>query len=172
MTDESNAERITPVDLAGVGADDGLQVAPSGPPQMDPSNEFIASSIDSAKPELEPGINDHAMSEQNNAAIEGSQGPDSQDEKANQKNEDDASNVNPVYNVDDKPYSVFTHNEKRIIILCTGLSQFFSPISSQIYFPSLDAIASDLHVSSSLVNLTITVYLVSDYVRSRPEFTY
>ncbi|KUJ07532.1 MFS multidrug transporter-like protein [Mollisia scopiformis] len=62
--------------------------------------------------------------------------------------------------MDDKPYSVFTHNEKKIIVICAGLCQFFSPISGQIYFPSLDAIAHDLHVSYSLVNLSITTYLI------------
>ncbi len=61
----------------------------------------------------------------------------------------------------DKPYSIFTHNEKRSIVLCAGLCMIFSPISGQIYFPSLDAIAKDLNVSHSLVNLTITAYLVS-----------
>lgn len=60
--------------------------------------------------------------------------------------------------VEDKPYSIFTHNEKRIIVIYAGLCQFFSPISGQIYFPSLDALASDLNVSSTLVNLTITAW--------------
>ncbi|KAF2111066.1 major facilitator superfamily domain-containing protein, partial [Lophiotrema nucula] len=58
------------------------------------------------------------------------------------------------------PYSVFTHNEKKIITLCLGASQFFSPISSAIYFPSLAAIADDLKVSSSLINLTLTTFLI------------
>nr|POE99460.1 mfs antiporter qdr2 [Quercus suber] len=64
------------------------------------------------------------------------------------------------HQVGDKPYSIFTPNEKRIIVLLAGICSFFSPISGQIYFPSLDAISADLHVSSSLVNLTITMYLV------------
>ncbi|KAF2472723.1 MFS multidrug transporter-like protein [Lindgomyces ingoldianus] len=82
------------------------------------------------------------------------------DEEAKEKYENNATNVSSDNNADDKPYSVFTHNEKRIIVLCAGLSQFFSPISGQIYFPSLNAIAADLHVSNSLVNLTITTYLI------------
>jgi len=74
---------------------------------------------------------------------------------------------NPEHQMDDKPYLVLTLNEKKIIVLCAGLSQFFSPISGQIYFPSLNAIAADLHVSNSEVNLTITTYLMSDLVMSR-----
>ncbi len=83
-----------------------------------------------------------------------------------------AQNVNPEHKMDDKLYSAFTHNEKKIIIFCAGLCSFFSPISGQIYFPSLDAVASDLHVSSSLVNLTITTYLVSNFIRFRLKFIY
>jgi hypothetical protein len=178
MADKRNTEEITPVSLAGVGVDDGPQVAPKGPLQKESSQEIIASSTDSTKSELESGTivigrtNAHAKNEQKDAAIKGAQGPDIQDEQADKKNEDDAGNDNPEHNMDDKPYSVFTHNEKRIIILCAGLSQFFSPISGQIYFPSLDAIAADLHVSDSLVNLTITTYLVSALVKSKPKFTY
>ncbi|KAE8444155.1 hypothetical protein EG329_000843 [Mollisiaceae sp. DMI_Dod_QoI] len=97
--------------------------------------------------------------------IEVAQGRESQplDEQADEKKEDEAGNVNPEHpehKVDDKPYSVFTHNEKKIIVICAGLCQFFSPISGQIYFPSLDAISADLNVSNSLVNLTITTYLI------------
>lgn len=68
-------------------------------------------------------------------------------------------NSEPI--IDDKPYSMFSHNEKKVIVLCASLCSFFSPISGQIYFPSLEAISSDLNVSFTLINLTITSYLVS-----------
>lgn len=71
------------------------------------------------------------------------------------------SNGHVLHRVDTKPYSVFTHNEKRLIIFCAGVCSFLSPISAQIYFPALNQIAADLHVSYDLVNLTITTYLVS-----------
>ena len=172
ITDKCNTEEIMPVSLAGVGVDDGLQVALERPPQIDPSQETIVSLTNSAKSESKLSTNAHAKSEQKDAALEVAQGPDSQDEQADEKNEDDAGNVNPEHKMDDKPYSVFTHNEKRIIVLCAGFCSFFSPISGQIYFPSLDAIAADLHVSYYLVNLTITTYLVSAFVRSRLKLTY
>ena len=79
-----------------------------------------------------------------------------------EKQENAASNAHAQHTIDDKPYSVFNHTEKMTIVLCAGFSAFFSPISGQIYFPSLDAIAADLHVSNSLVNLTMTTYLVSN----------
>lgn len=57
-------------------------------------------------------------------------------------------------------YSVFTVNQKRAIILTGSLASFFSPLSSSIYYPSLPTIATDLHVSDSQINLTVTTYLV------------
>ncbi|KAL6243893.1 hypothetical protein RBB50_009327 [Rhinocladiella similis] len=60
----------------------------------------------------------------------------------------------------EKPYSVFSTNEKRIIVLAGSLAGFFSPLTSSIYFPALDTIAKALHVSDSDINLTVTTYLI------------
>lgn len=61
---------------------------------------------------------------------------------------------------DDAVWSVWTPTQKKIIILAAGIASFFSPISAQIFFPALNTIAADLKVSNSLVNLTITTYMV------------
>jgi hypothetical protein len=63
--------------------------------------------------------------------------------------------------IDDAPFSVWTTTEKKLIIFTASLATFFSPVSGQIYFPALDAIATDLNVSYSLVNLSITTYMAS-----------
>ena len=68
--------------------------------------------------------------------------------------------VRSQHDIDEKPYSVFTYNEKRLIALCCGMAAFFSPVSGQIYFPSLPSIAKDLNVSMTLVNFSITSYIV------------
>lgn len=82
---------------------------------------------------------------------------------AEQPNKDlEAGNI--LHRVDTKPFSVFTDREKKLIVLCAGFCAFFSPISGQIYFPSLDVIAKDLGVSNSQINLTITVYLVGVFI--------
>ncbi|KIW20831.1 hypothetical protein PV08_01409 [Exophiala spinifera] len=60
----------------------------------------------------------------------------------------------------EKPYSVFSTNEKRVIVLAGSLAGFFSPLSSSIYFPALDTIAKALNVSDSNINLTVTTYLI------------
>ncbi|RYO74474.1 hypothetical protein DL764_010818 [Monosporascus ibericus] len=61
---------------------------------------------------------------------------------------------------DEPGYSVFTAWEKRGIVLGAALGALFSPLSAQIYLPALQAVASDLDVSISEINLTITTYMV------------
>lgn len=58
------------------------------------------------------------------------------------------------------PYSVFTKNQKRFIVSMASWAGFFSPVSGQIYFPALNSLARSLHVSSSLINLTLTSYMI------------
>jgi MFS family permease len=154
MTEKRNTGEVLPISLAGVRADGGPEVAPEGLLQRDLIQEPIAWPTESGNSGSEPGTNVHLKSQQKDAAT-GS--PHKQDKE----NEVDTTNANLEHKVDDKPYSVFTPNEKRIIVICAGLCSFFSPTSSNIYFPSLDAIATDLHVSYSLVNLTITTYMVT-----------
>lgn len=60
----------------------------------------------------------------------------------------------------DKPYSSFTQRQKYLIVLCATLGGLFSPFTTQIYFPALTTIASDLGVTISQVNLTITTYMI------------
>lgn len=57
-------------------------------------------------------------------------------------------------------YSVFTTWEKRAMVLAAAVTAFFSPLSAQIYLPALTAIADDLDVTSTQINLTITTYMV------------
>lgn len=57
-------------------------------------------------------------------------------------------------------YSVFTKSQKRLIVLAAALASAFSPLSANIYFPALNSIAKDLHVTPSQINLTITTYMV------------
>lgn len=59
-----------------------------------------------------------------------------------------------------KDYSSFTTWEKRFIVLTATIAAMFSPFTAQIYFPALNTIAQDLHVTNSKVNLTVTTYMV------------
>ena len=57
-------------------------------------------------------------------------------------------------------HTVFGKKQKFFIIFMAGLGAFYSPLSASIYFPALNAISADLHVSSELVNLTMTTYMI------------
>ncbi|KAK3066789.1 hypothetical protein LTR53_016714 [Teratosphaeriaceae sp. CCFEE 6253] len=57
-------------------------------------------------------------------------------------------------------YSVFTTAQKRAIIVTASFAAWFSPMSGSIYYPALNQIAADLHVTSSKVNITVTTYLI------------
>jgi len=67
---------------------------------------------------------------------------------------------NPVRDDTDIPFSVFTVNQRKMMVLTGSLAAIFSPISSSIYYPSLSSIAKDLHVSDAQISLTITLFLV------------
>ena len=58
------------------------------------------------------------------------------------------------------PYSVFTKPQKLYIVIMAAIGGLFSPLSANIYFPALNAIAKDLHVSNGIINLTLTSYMI------------
>lgn len=60
----------------------------------------------------------------------------------------------------DVPFSVFTKRQKLAINLITSFAAMFSTLSSYIYYPAIVPISRDLGVSVSLINLTVTSYLI------------
>lgn len=58
------------------------------------------------------------------------------------------------------PSSLFTRPQKALLIAIVSVAATFSGFSSNIYFPSIPTIASDLSVSTELINLTVTTYLI------------
>lgn len=57
-------------------------------------------------------------------------------------------------------YTIFSKTQVATIVAIASWAASFSGLSSNIYFPSISAIAKDLDVTSELVNLTVTLYLV------------
>lgn len=57
-------------------------------------------------------------------------------------------------------YSVFSPSMKNWIIGMMTVTSFVSPMTANIYFPALNAIAHDLGVSIGLINLTLTTYMI------------
>lgn len=69
----------------------------------------------------------------------------------------------------DQDYTVFTTAQKRWLVLAASLASFLAPMSGAIYMPALVSLAKDEKVSITLINLTVTTYLVSS---SRTQFDY
>ncbi|KAI7779539.1 hypothetical protein LA080_000728 [Diaporthe eres] len=61
---------------------------------------------------------------------------------------------------EDEQWSVWSTRGKRTIIFSASFASLLSPLSSNIYFPALEPIARDLHVSNTLVNLSISTYII------------
>ena len=57
-------------------------------------------------------------------------------------------------------HSVFSRRKRHFIIWMAAVAGFFSPFSANIYFPALNAIAIDLKESQSIINLTLTSYMI------------
>lgn len=60
-----------------------------------------------------------------------------------------------------QPYSVFSTPMKRYIVFTASGAGLFSSLSAQIYFPALNTLAKEMNVTSTLINLTVTSYMVS-----------
>ncbi|KAF5343027.1 hypothetical protein D9758_011113 [Tetrapyrgos nigripes] len=58
------------------------------------------------------------------------------------------------------PYSVYSKNEKWFIVLVIAVSGLFSPLTANVYFPAIPAMAKAFNKSTELINLTITMYMV------------
>jgi hypothetical protein len=68
----------------------------------------------------------------------------------------------PLLREQTPPYTIFTGTQKLLFILAaTGVS-VFSPLSASIYFPALQTIRKELNVTETLLNLTITSYMVGE----------
>ncbi|KAF4632144.1 hypothetical protein G7Y89_g5980 [Cudoniella acicularis] len=57
-------------------------------------------------------------------------------------------------------YSAFDKWKKRYIAIMVTWAAFISPTSANIYFPALNSLQSHLNVSTKLINLTLTSYMI------------
>ncbi|KAK3339022.1 LOW QUALITY PROTEIN: major facilitator superfamily domain-containing protein [Neurospora tetraspora] len=57
-------------------------------------------------------------------------------------------------------YTVFPPSTRKWIVTMITFAGFISPMTANIYFPVLDAVATDLSVSISKANLTLTTYMI------------
>ena len=60
----------------------------------------------------------------------------------------------------EKPYTDWSHHEKRFIIFIASGAALFSPLSANIYYPIFNVLAEVLDVSNTLINVTVSTYMV------------
>ncbi|KAK1765304.1 major facilitator superfamily domain-containing protein [Phialemonium atrogriseum] len=58
------------------------------------------------------------------------------------------------------PFSTFTAWEKRWILFLGAFAAMFSPMSSFIFYPAITSMAEGLGVTTGLINLAVTTYMV------------
>ncbi|PWY67883.1 MFS general substrate transporter [Aspergillus heteromorphus CBS 117.55] len=61
---------------------------------------------------------------------------------------------------DEEVYTIFSKKAKILIVMTASFAGLFSPLSANIYLPALDTLADELHVSDTLINLTVTTYMI------------
>ncbi|KAJ5628453.1 hypothetical protein N7490_010681 [Penicillium lividum] len=59
-----------------------------------------------------------------------------------------------------QPYSIFTLNQKRFFTYLLGYLTLASSLTATIYFPLIDLLSNQYNVSTQLINLTITFYVI------------
>ncbi|KAF8265758.1 MFS general substrate transporter [Lactarius quietus] len=62
---------------------------------------------------------------------------------------------------DDTTESSFTLKEKWFIVGLASLAALFSPFTANIYLPVIPTVARDFHRSIELINLSVTMYMIS-----------
>ena len=67
---------------------------------------------------------------------------------------------------EEKTYSTWSNSQKRFLVFMSSGAAFFSPLAANIYYPVFNILADYLHVSNTLINVTVTSYMVS--ARHRP----
>lgn len=81
------------------------------------------------------------------------EGQEEQEQKQEQEQEQPEANLEPIY-------SVIPKKQRVACIMLVAFAGLFSPLTSAIYLPALNSIASDLKVTTSSINLTITTYQI------------
>lgn len=81
--------------------------------------------------------------------------------QSSEETQDDTRDLEQLAQVPTGPvYSVFSVWQKRYIVIMVTWAAFISPTSANIYFPALNPLAADLKVSNTLINLTLTSYMI------------
>ena len=62
------------------------------------------------------------------------------------------------------PHSIFSKSSKIFIVFLVSLSALVSPFAATLFYPALNVLAKQLNVTQSMVNLSITTYMVGEFL--------
>jgi multidrug resistance protein len=97
----------------------------------------------------------------NSLPVHESSEPSAHSSDETQAAEEDARDLEELAAVSTGPvYSAFSTWKKRYIVIMVTWAAFISPTSANIYFPALNPLKDDLRVSTTLINLTLTSYMI------------
>lgn len=70
------------------------------------------------------------------------------------------SKENPSQNAEAARHSVFSKGPRIWIVTMAAVCGMVSPLSGNIFYPALNPLSVDLHVSQSLINISLTTYMI------------
>ncbi|KAF2765468.1 MFS general substrate transporter [Teratosphaeria nubilosa] len=62
------------------------------------------------------------------------------------------------------PYTIFSPASRLFIVITVSLSALISPFGATTFYPALDVLADELHVTPSLINLSLTTYMIAQAI--------
>jgi MFS family permease len=62
------------------------------------------------------------------------------------------------------PYSIFSPGTKTFIIFMVSVSSLISPFGATTFYPALDVLAEELDVTPSLINFSLTTYMIAQAI--------
>lgn len=68
------------------------------------------------------------------------------------------------------PYSIFSAKAKAFIVVVVSISALVSPFAATLFYPALNVLADQLHVSESLITLSVTTYMVRNHTFSLEDY--
>lgn len=87
--------------------------------------------------------------------------PAERDPNEKQQRQDEGPRLELQRTISGPPYSIFTPRAKMFIVVAVSISSLISPFGATTFYPALDVIAKDLGVTPTLINLSLTTYMVS-----------
>ncbi|KAJ2091961.1 Dityrosine transporter 1, partial [Coemansia sp. S142-1] len=61
----------------------------------------------------------------------------------------------------DVPYSPFSARARGMIVIITALTGLVSPLSANMFYPSIQQVRDDLHATQSSITWTVTAYIIA-----------